>query len=278
MREALCESSSLGRREDKKVAHQYFFAATALPPLQLAMTPETSFLELMEFLKTNLHKSDFEQVQALRRYYDVENVRALLLGKPLDERGSFSAFELEEVLHGVDGAPPYFEEFYSSYESDESRLRHFAHLIALYFAWEIDHSSGFLRRYLQFERSWRLVATAIRAKLTHRPLLVELQFEEPSDPLVAFLIAQKEGSQIEPPAGLEPLKHLFHEHSDDPLALERALCAWRFEKIEELLGVELFSIGRILGYVAQLITVEKWLSFDKKEGLHRIHTTLKEAS
>ena len=53
---------------------------------------------------------------------------------------------------------------------------------------------------------------------------------------------------------------------------------YRFKKIQDLLGTELFTIDRILGYMIQLIMIEKWNQLDKQKGKAIIDTMLKEAS
>ncbi|MFQ5728988.1 MAG: DUF2764 family protein, partial [Waddliaceae bacterium] len=143
---------------------------------------------------------------------------------------------------------------------------------------EIQLAEDFVQEYLAFEREWRLVLTGFRAKKLGRDVTAELQFEDPYDEVVAQILAQKDAKTYEPPIRYSDLKTLFEEHYGAPMDLYQALCEYRFRKIEAMYGIDVFSIGRILAYLAQLIIVEKWLDLDKKQGLQVVDAIVKEAS
>lgn len=256
---------------------QYYFVASALPPLQIGIPPEISFADFIELLNTNLNKSDHEKVDAIRRYFDIENLRSLWEKEPLEPYGNFDENELEDaVLTGV-GLPAYVYDFMHKYEGLESRLHHFPFMLVNFFNREIERNKGFLKKYFQFERDLRLVLSAFRAKRLGWDLAQELQFEDPTDDLIAQMMAQKDAKAFEPPVAYEELKILFEENVDDPMALHKALTEHRFNKIEQLLGVDVFSEERIEGYAAQLIMAEKWMELDRKEGMEIVDTIVKEA-
>jgi hypothetical protein len=106
----------------------------------------------------------------------------------------------------------------------------------------------------------------------------ELQFEDPDDEIVAQILAQKDAKTYEPPERYSDLKALFEEHYDAPMELYQGLCEYRFEKIVQMYGIDVFSIDRILAYLARLIIVEKWLDLDKKKGIQVVDAIVKEAS
>lgn len=256
---------------------RYYFAATALPPLSLETPPELHFDAVMFILQVNLRAADLAAVQVLRRFYDIQNARALWLGFVHEPYGNLDRYALEEAIHKKEGLPDYVIDFLERYQTTEQRLSHFPALLAAYYRCESAKAKGFLRHYLTFEHQWRLVMTALRAKELGRSLAAELQYEDPYDDFIAQLLIQKETSTLEPPEGYKDLKFLFEEHREDPMALHRALCQYRFEKIEELLGVDLFTIDRILGYVAQLITVEQWFLLDRQAGMKVVDAIAKES-
>lgn len=140
------------------------------------------------------------------------------------------------------------------------------------------HHLSFLRNYFQFESEVRLILTTLRAKKLRRDLLSELQYEDLFDPLVAQILSQKDVKNYTPPEEYLSLKELFDRLQDSPLELQKALFIYRFEKIESLLGIEEFTLNRIVGYLAQLILIEKWLQLDKKKGLEVIDRIVKELS
>ncbi len=255
---------------------RYYFVATALPPLQMGTPPEISFDELMFLLEVNLSSKDLEKVKILRRFYDVLNIRCMLKGDPFQSHGNMTQQQLDEALHGFNGVPQYIFDFLHKYDSAQERLQNFSELFSAYFKHESANAKGFLHEFLEFNHHWRLILAALRAKDLGRDLLKELQFEDPNDPIVAQLIVQKDASSIEPPDGFEDLKTLYEEHKDNPLGLMQALLNWNFYRIEDILGVDLFSIDRILGYMAQLSALEKWFELDKQKGLEFVDTLVKE--
>lgn len=245
----------------------YYFLATALPALQLGIPPEIDFYEFQNLLVDNLSEEDYAKSQVIRRFYDIQNIRSFWKGEPLDPWGNLVEVELEEALLEHNHLPQYVFEFLEHYTTLESRLHNFPELVTTYFRAENLLTTGFLKNYLLFEREWRLVLAGFRAKQLGRDLLVEMQFEDPDDDFVAQIIAQKDSKDYIPPDQYLELKPLFETYKDDPLALHQALCEYRFKMIEEMLGVDVFSIDFILGYMAQLIIIEKWQSLDRKKGL-----------
>lgn len=254
----------------------YYYLATALPDLEVGTQPEIEFPEFDWMLKQNLTRSDLVKTKVWQRYYDIQNIRYLWQGAELDPRGSLDENQLEEALIFREGLPRYVYDFMDRYETSKERLDHFPALVGMYFSGEIAQAQGFLKEYLTFEREWRLVLTGFRAKKLGRDILAELQYENPEDELVAQIIAQKDSKTYEPPEKFADLKALFEEFGDSPLELAKALSAYRFAKIDEMLGIAPFSFDRITGYFAQLLIVENWLKLDQEKGKEIVETIVKE--
>lgn len=246
--------------------HNYYFVAASLPPLTLGETPDISFEELSYRLSINLSKEDLEKVMVLKRYIDIQNIRSQLLEETLDPRGNLSEKELDEALLLESFLPSYIFDFLSLYEEKNEKIRHFSGLFIRYFTEEMKEQKGFLRNYLAFEREWRLVLLAIRAKKFKRDVVRELQFEDFTDPLVAAILAQKDMEQYEPPVDYQDLVDLLHACGDDPWAQFKVFSEYRFNKIEEMSGYPLFSMDWILGYMARLMLVEQWMALDEEKG------------
>lgn len=252
----------------------YYFLATALPPLQIGVRPEINFDELEFLFRINLTEKDYAKTEVIRRFYDILNIRAFWKGEELDPYGTLDPLALEEALLSREGLPEYVYSFTDQYDSIDSRIHHFPKLLTTYFTVESERATGFLRDYLAFERSWRLVLVGLRAKQLGRDLLTELQFEDAGDDIVAQLLAQKDAKSFVPPEEYQSLDPLFEEHAKAPLELYQALNEYRFRKIESLVGIDLFSIDNILGYMVQLIALEKWFELDKKKGMLLVETLL----
>ncbi len=256
----------------------YYFVGTLLPELRIGEKPEISFRDFEQLVKDNLSVKDIARIRMIRNFYDIYNLRAYWRGEPFDYLGTLDYNEMEEALVTRSVLPSYIFQYLDKYESKEERLRHFSELRSRFFHEEVRRSSGILREYLITELEIRLVLVAFRAKLLGRDIFAELQYEDPENDFIAQIFAQKDSSQFEPPEKYEDLKVLFTQYVDDPLALQKALLEYRFNKIGEILGQDLFSSERIFGYMLQLIMVERWNKLDKQKGLEIVDSMLKEAS
>jgi Protein of unknown function (DUF2764) len=236
---------------------QYYFVTSSLPRLQFGEEPELSFPEFVELLQANLTDRDLTQVAELRRLIDIYNLSAYWRREPFDELGNFNRLELDEHIQRSEDLPDYLLDFLDRYDSDAKRLEHHAELVHLFFKDAIQKTSGLLCRYFQFERDWRLVTVALRAKQLKRDLVQELQYEDPTDPLVGQLIAQKDTKDFEPPAGFEQVGLIYEEYKNEPRRLYIALEEFRFNRVGEMRESELFSLDYILGYMVQLMILEK---------------------
>lgn len=258
------------------MSHQYYFVGTALPPLHIGEKPEISWEGLQRLLVDNLTEKDYTQTKVLRRYFDILNMRAFLKKEPLDPFANLNQYDLEGVLLGQFFLlPPYVKTYLDRYETNEERIYHFPELIAAFFRDEVDSNSGFLKHYLNFERNLRLVLTAYRAKQLNRDIAKELQFENPDENIIVQLLSQKDAKTFEPPEEFEDLKPILEENYASPLALHKALNEYRFKKIEEMGGLDVFSIERILSYLARFFIVEKWMALDKEQGLQIVDHIVK---
>jgi len=251
----------------------YYFVGTLLPELHFGQKPELGFRAFNQLLKDNLSLSDYAKTRIFRNLYDILNLRAYWTEEPFDIMGNLNSTEMEEALVTRSELPPYVFEFLDKYENDEERLRHYPELLAIFFRKEIDESSGFMKACLKMERELRLVLLAFRAKKLGRDLYKELQYEDPEEDLIAQILAQKDAPQYEPPE-----RYAEIENQDSPLNLQKALLEYRFQKIEELLGLDMFSIDRILGYLIELMMVEKWQHLDEQKGHEIIESMFKDKS
>lgn len=255
----------------------YYYLTSTFPRIEVGSPPEISLHELWQLLKENLTEKDMNAVRLIRRYWDVQNLRLLWMKDELDPLGSYSEAELEEALLTED-LPQYICDFDSNYSDVEDKLLHFPQLLTQFFKEEISELEGFLKDYLIFEREWRLVMMGFRSKKLERNLAHELRYEDPADDLVAQLMAQKDAKSYEPPYGYEDLKPLFEARQDDPLSLHRALSEYRFKRVGELYEGSLFTMDRVLGFLVQLIIVEKWQEMDKQQGQCLVDAIVEEST
>lgn len=254
----------------------YYFVGSLLPELSIGHPVEITFKQFTRLLKLNLSDRDYAKTHVLRRFWDIENLRSYWKKEPIDPRGNLDEKELEDALLETEELPGYMQEYLDKYESVDQRLKYFPELMSAYYREEIKKADGFLKELLEFQRELRLVLVAFRAKKLGRDLEAELQFEDPEDPIVAQLLAYKDAPNFEPPEKFEDLKAVFEGHADTPLALHQALCEYIFERIDRMVGLQPFTLDRILGYLVQLSLVEKWLELDKAKGVEIVDRFVKE--
>jgi len=253
----------------------FYYLAAALPTLKIGEQPDITFEEFDQMLKDNLSTSDYKQILEYRRYFDIQNLRALAKNEEFDHHGNFDKGELEEEIVQQDNLPYFLKIFLEKYPETKDRIDNFPELLAAYFRDESHDANRLLKKYLAFERQLRIVMVGFRAKKLGRNLLKELQYENPEEELIAQILAQKDAPEFEPPEGFEGLRALLEEFQDKPFELHQALVEYRFEKVQEMMGFRTFNMDYIMGYLIQLVMVEKWLQLDKQKGTEIVDKIVK---
>ena len=246
--------------------NNYYFVVSSLPALILGEEPDLTFDELMSRLKLNLAKKDWDQVSILRRSIDLNNIKALYQKNPLDTKGNLSEKELDEALLVEADLPNYVFDFLNQFLEPEEKIRNFFGLLSSFYANEIRVAKGFLKSLLKLQREMRLILAAERAKKTKRNILKELQFEDFTDPFVAEIIAQKDQEIFLPPIEYQDLFERIAIYEKSPWGLNREIISYEFEKIDQQTEYPLFSMDRILGYVARFLLIERWNELSASKG------------
>jgi hypothetical protein len=254
----------------------YFFVATLLPELKIGSKPDITFYDLVRLYKDNLTLKDLEKIKVLRGYYDVFNIRFLLLGEPLDPYGNLNKVELEESIISGIGLPPYVYAYLNKYPTTQERLDHFLELIHNFFDVEREKADGVLGKILQMEHDFRIINAAFRAKKLNKDIVKELQYENPDDDLIAQILAQKDSKTFEPPFEYEDMKAIYLDHQENARELYEASLLYRFEAANTFVCMDFFSIERLLVYMYQLILAEMWQAQDRDKGIELIDNTVKE--
>lgn len=255
----------------------YYFVASYLPEIKIGQPLDITWEEFNHLINDNLKPKDLAKTKIIKSYFDLENIRAALMGEPFEPFGNYNEVELKEVQVSGMGLPNYLYQFLEKYRDKVSLLKKFPELISLYFREENESKNGFLfedlkehasffSEWLQIESDLRLIVAAYRSKKLKRDLKDELQFADPQSDLVVQLLATKDAKTFEPPYEYADLKPIFEKYDQDPLGLYQALLEWRFQKIEDLLGVDIMSENRIFGYMIQLILALKWHNLNEEKG------------
>ena len=248
----------------------YYYLIAAFPPLSLDVRPAISFRDVRDMLEMNLTSRDLKELEQLLRPIDLYNIRALWLGEPLDDRGNFKAKDLEEELFVKQDLPEYLTDYLDRYDSTEDCIKYFSSLYASLYRESEEKLKGFLAQYYRFERELRLMLVALRAKRKNRDIVRELQFENPNDPTVALILAQKDTGDFVPPREYEDVKTIFLNNAEDPKKLNEVLLQYKFNQIEEMEEPQDFGMDRVLPYIARLLIVETLFDQDKELGMEQL--------
>jgi hypothetical protein len=227
-------------------------------------------------LDMNLTEWDKEKLRVIRLENDLMNLKALLLGEPLSSHGNFDEGELEDILLAKEELPDFVIEFLNEYDSKEDRIKYFSKLMSDFYRVFSSRYLGFLHKYFSFERKLRLSLVALRSKYAKLSLEKQLQFEEPTDPFVAFLLAQKDSENLELDSEFAGLKEIFNENIENPLRLQKAILEYRMHFLEEVAVEHPFSIDEILGYYIRLLIVENWQKLNAEEGKNQLDQLVRE--
>ncbi len=251
---------------------RYFYLITSLEPIEIGKKPDLSIESLDYILKSNLSSQDYEKAVQVRSYFDLENIHSFWSGFPLRDEGNFDEAMLEEALLTRSGLPFYVYDYMDKYEGKEERLKYFSQLMSAYFKEEIKRSTGFMNKLLKLERDIRFVLAALRAKTLGRDPTVEFQFEDPHDPLIADILAQKDAKNYEPPEQYHDLRSLYDIHREKPLELQKALLEYRYNKTSEMIGLKVFTLEHVLVYIFQWILAQQWIRLDQDKGKEIINS------
>ena len=254
---------------------KYFFLGSVLPTLSIGRKPDLVFEDLLELLQVNMKRSDLEKVTLIRRHIDLKNVQQLLKKQPLDPRGNFTEKQLDEALLNRVGLPEYLFSHLDAYESIEDQLRHFSKVFIQFFQDMDQKKRGFLKFYFNFEREWRLILAGYRAKKLGLDPIKELQHEDPTDPFVAQILAQKEAPFFEFPFGYEELNEKINEVDGDPMLQYESMATFRFNTLADRAQDNPFSVDYVLGYFVQQMIVENWNALDDNQGKESLQQIIK---
>ena len=246
----------------------YFFLSTALPPLKLGVSPRIDFQGLIALLEDNMTPKDFRKVETIRSFIDLKNVKRLLQERALDPRGSLTDEKLKEALQTKGELPSYLYEHLGRFDQVEDQVLHFSKVLVDFFFEATLKQSRFLSFYFSLERECRLLLVGLRSKKTTRDLNKELQYEEMDDPLVAYLLAQKDRPNFEFPSGYQDFGDQMKQAGENPMDQYKALAHYRFNQVMEKVQDHLFSVDHALGYLVLFMLVQDWdhLRVKQEEG------------
>lgn len=260
----------------------FYYLASSLTPIEFGDLADYGFLDLLEKFDLSFSGADRKSFQVLRLFYDIENIKKLLVTTSapveLDSRGNLNKKELLEALEQRTFFAEYVFDFFDTFTSSKDRLNNFSRLVSDYFRYEAEKASGFLKSYLNFERDYRIILTAFRAKKLKKNIEAEFAFEGFKDPILEYVLNQKDSPYFEAPAGYEDLQEMLLITKDKPLYEYRHLAEYRFMKMREMVHDKPFTIDYLMSYAMRVCILEDLANLNEIKGNENLNIILKDKS
>lgn len=242
------------------------FLTIFLPTLSFHTTPELSTEDLLFFLDINLSKTEQVAVSQLFSFYDLDNVRAWILGLPMTTSGNIPHDELKDLLEDSETKIVAIDRFLARYPTNEERILNLPLLTKFFIQEAISSFHPFLRKYFSFENTTRILLSFLRGQDQNRqpeesiktlPFNVHVVAEWPEIYQKLYSCLQKKAPSCE---------------------IEKAVAFWKFNAIERL-GEESpsFSFDNVLSYLIRLHLVETRLGMKDKSHLKNLELLVKVA-
>ena len=186
--------------------------------------------ELCELIATSFSSDRIAEFRRLRALADLDNLRAHWSHGQFNPCGNWTG-----DLQVLDGAPtPFFQRALEIYSDDEG-LKHTSNLMVDFFLEDVAQfgETSWISRYFRSEMAMRwLLANLRSSNLGKKPdsELSSRDSEEGSEFLKRCLLLARE----EFPHLFLQLEEVYQLQKRAPLDLQRALCQWRLDLIEEL--------------------------------------------
>lgn len=258
----------------------YYYLIAGLPDLSIDQGKlQFGSVEFREYLKSQLHRKDYELIEWLFLPNDNSNLLSLLNN---DERewntnGIYTTDQLELAILEVvnpdkiisdekSGVKDYMKEFIRSYHSEIRIMPHISaenELTYLYYTEALSVNNEFMRQWFEFEVNLRNVLIFNTAQKFNLPYENELI----GDTQLARALKQKTGRDMGD-ASAWPYFDRANQISDsqDIASKERSIDQLKWSVLDEMNIFNYFSIEIIISYMIKIMIIERWLKLDPKTG------------
>ena len=210
----------------------------------------------MELFYDNLSALDIGKVHRLLTIIDLTNVYYCLTDQPLDSRGLWALSEIKESLIELTRFPEYLISFLARYTELGQRVEHFPEVYLDYFQVESVNSSGFVRKYMEFEMNLRLYLATNRAKKFGK------EYKSP--------ISDDETIHNQ----FEDLNIALLQVEDSPLEEYQIIQQYRINFLNDMSRAKAFGIDGLLAYMMQLLIIEDDNVLHEKQGQQTVDKLL----
>lgn len=260
--------------------HNYYFLIAGLPDLTIDQGKlQFGSLEFREYLKSQLHKSDYQLIEWLFLPHDNLNLLQILKKTEVNfnNSGIYTREELELAIaevatpdkilsEEVSIVKPYIKKFLVSYFKEEEPMPEKAaenELLSLYFKEALKADNTFFRKWLEFEINLKNVLIFNTAQNFNIPLDNQLV----GDTALVKSLKQRTGRDIGEAAEWEYYDRVNQlADGTDIFTKEKAIDQLRWTVLDEMNTFNYFSIEIVFSYMVKIMIIERWLKLDPKTG------------
>jgi hypothetical protein len=265
---------------------RYHYLISGLPDLHLEQekvwTTVTEFKKQLEF---ELHPEDYEQVKLVFLRKDHENLLEFLKSGTVDESNGAN-YSLQDykaqvdlfsaIIPQPDILPTYMADELREYSDDKdfNSVECSQELAESYHDYLMEHGGSFIREYTRLEYDIANLLTYLESR---NHAMDPGEFLTGDSALTSHLREHLTKSMTKP-ADFD----LFTEiicYAELPSIVEKEMkydqLRWRL--IDELLFFEAFTVDRVLGYLYQLMMIERWADLDEEKGEAQLRKIIKGA-
>ncbi len=244
-----------------------------------------SSVDLRNYLREEIHPSDFELVKLFYLPWDHKNLISLLFESEFewDERGNYSREVLEQFVDKkqfeyIDSSafPSYFIDFIEFYHDDEEEFPKIAAVKFLTEGWYkmLDESGNkFVAEFGEFKQNMSNILLALNGRKHDIPYEEAIIGDDEVTHALKRSRARDFGLANEI-NDIESIVQIFEIENilDRELKLDNH--TWQY--IDEITFFNYFSIEKVLGLVQKLFIVERWFELDKEKGQQIFNQLLEE--
>ena len=251
-------------------SRNYYYLIAGLPDLTIDQGKlQFGSVEFRKYLKTQLHRKDYQLIEWLFLPHDNQNLLKLLNKEDFvwDEAGIYTREEMEMAFTEEPyQIKPYMVKFIASFKSEIRLMPEKTpenELTTIYFNEVLKVKNDFLRAWFEFDLNLRnliLFSSAQKYNLSCDQDLI-------GNNKIASTLKQKVGRDIG-----EAAEWLYYEkvnqalESGDIAVREKAIDQLKWNYLNEMNTFNYFSIEIIVSYIIKLTIIERWLKLDPKEG------------
>jgi hypothetical protein len=233
----------------------YTFLECYFPIINFDIKPELDLKDLNELLNIHLSIKDQRQLNLVRTFIDVLNLRSYLTAERLFAGGLVDSDEIGYCIENQIEYPNFVFDYFSKYTDINDRIHHFRELILSLYDWLMEQTCCFLHDFFEYDRKLWITSYAYFAKKRGRNLREDLDFLDIHDDVTRLLIQQHESEHFEFPEGLEGIDLELDVAYKDPLKEIEMIARLRFNFCQTAILNNPFSIDSILAYYLQVFAL-----------------------